>query len=339
MPTTCKVEFENSPRKIVYSGQLLKGTCEIAFRVPKTLHGIYIRLKGSAYVQWKQGKRVITGQETYIDELKYFVGGPRDEIHLQPGTYNYAFEFKMSESLPSSIEGRCGRISYSAHVVFDSPGWTDKKFHIPFHVLNPISLNENLPLRQPVIVDKEQSIQPFYMVCCDSELTNVSARIPVAGYAPGQTINISVTCNNNSSQPFYKFTAELLKEVTFYRHAGSSHDREEKSCIAKGMSSEGCEPKQVKTVGVSVDIPATVPSDIIHSNIVKIRYMLRVFGITPLLFNSTKLIIPITIGTFIVRGGIPAKTDHPDYLNVPTIPIGVDNVISKQPSASISEID
>lgn len=30
MPTTCKVEFEDSPRKIVYAGQLLKGTVEVS---------------------------------------------------------------------------------------------------------------------------------------------------------------------------------------------------------------------------------------------------------------------------------------------------------------------
>lgn len=68
--------------------------------------GIYIRLKGSAFVQWKQGyvsifmiiffsfcdvfilfhsqgKRILTGQETYLEELKYFVGGPRGEYSFQ----------------------------------------------------------------------------------------------------------------------------------------------------------------------------------------------------------------------------------------------------------------
>lgn len=63
---------------------------------------------------------------------------------LQPGTYNYTFEFKLPNNVPSSIEGDCGWIQYAVNVVVDISIWADQKFEQTFTVIQPINLNPSL---------------------------------------------------------------------------------------------------------------------------------------------------------------------------------------------------
>lgn len=74
MPTTCNIEFENSPSKLVYAGQLLRGTVQLNLTHQKNVCGVYIRIYGTAFVQWKEGRNELTGQEDYINEQMYFMG-------------------------------------------------------------------------------------------------------------------------------------------------------------------------------------------------------------------------------------------------------------------------
>lgn len=74
MPTTCDIEFENNLMKVVYAGTLLRGTVRLSFTNQKQVCGIYVRIYGFAFVQWKEGRRELTGDEIYINEQMYFVG-------------------------------------------------------------------------------------------------------------------------------------------------------------------------------------------------------------------------------------------------------------------------
>lgn len=75
MPTNCKIEFENNPKKIVYAGQLLRGKVQLNFNVQKTVRSVYIRLHGMAFCTWKQGRKPSQGKEEYLNDITYFVGG------------------------------------------------------------------------------------------------------------------------------------------------------------------------------------------------------------------------------------------------------------------------
>lgn len=79
MPTTCDIEFENNPQKVVYAGQLLRGTVRLTLTEEKNVRGIYIRIYGKAYAHWSRGsgksRRTYTGEEHYLNETTYFVGG------------------------------------------------------------------------------------------------------------------------------------------------------------------------------------------------------------------------------------------------------------------------
>lgn len=73
--TTCKIEFENNPNKVLYAGQTLRGTVELALTEAKTVRGIYIQIHGKGFCKWRSGKATHSGKENYLNETTYFIGG------------------------------------------------------------------------------------------------------------------------------------------------------------------------------------------------------------------------------------------------------------------------
>lgn len=79
MPTTCEIDFENNPLKVIYAGQLLRGTVRLNLTEEKNVRGVYIRIHGTAHCHWTEGsgdnRKSYTGDEDYLNERTYFVGG------------------------------------------------------------------------------------------------------------------------------------------------------------------------------------------------------------------------------------------------------------------------
>lgn len=79
MPTTCVIDFDNNPMKVIYAGQLLRGTVTLTLTAPKSVRGVYIRIHGKAYAHWTEGtgdnRKTYTGSENYLDEKTYLAGG------------------------------------------------------------------------------------------------------------------------------------------------------------------------------------------------------------------------------------------------------------------------
>lgn len=79
MAIECFIDFENNPSKVVYTGQLLRGNVQLKLTEPKNVRGVYIKIKGKAYAHWTEGsgdnRKSYTGEEEYINERTYFVGG------------------------------------------------------------------------------------------------------------------------------------------------------------------------------------------------------------------------------------------------------------------------
>lgn len=102
MPTTCVIAFEN-PSRVYYAGQLLRGTVNLTLTKEKKVRGVYVRIHGRAYAYWTEhcsidhnrnrnsdnnrtrssGHHVsYTGEEVYLDERQYFVGGSNSSKKL-----------------------------------------------------------------------------------------------------------------------------------------------------------------------------------------------------------------------------------------------------------------
>lgn len=78
MPTTCVLDFENNPEKVVYAGQLLRGSIHLTLTSEKTVRGVYILIIGEASCQWTKGagssRKKYTGSEVYLEQKTYLFG-------------------------------------------------------------------------------------------------------------------------------------------------------------------------------------------------------------------------------------------------------------------------
>lgn len=95
MPTTCQVDFENSPSKVCYAGTLLRANVTITCSKEKIIRGIFAKVKGAAHAQWDEGsgdnRRTYTGDESYLDEQVYMTGGPNGMALMK--TFSLFVEF------------------------------------------------------------------------------------------------------------------------------------------------------------------------------------------------------------------------------------------------------
>lgn len=139
----------------------------------------------------------------------------------------------MPAGLPSSFIGEFGEIRYIATVVLDVPRWPDDEFQQPFTVIKPLDLNDIPAVRviifsfkivkimvkklcffsqNTVTVTEDHSYYPCFLFCCfPSDPLTMVAQLPVGGYAPGQTINLSLNVNNQSNTRVPDFMMELIQ--------------------------------------------------------------------------------------------------------------------------------
>lgn len=104
MPTNCNIEFENNPNRIVYAGQLLRGTVRLTLTEEKNARGVYIRIKGKAYCHWSRGKNnTYTGREDYLNETTYFVGGRDGNKYFEKRCFHAFIQFNLVNRMIISI--------------------------------------------------------------------------------------------------------------------------------------------------------------------------------------------------------------------------------------------
>lgn len=78
MPTTCTIDFENSPIKVIYSGQLLRGTVHLKLSSEKHVREIFIKIVGKAQTCWSEDasskKKTYKGNVEYLNDQVCLVG-------------------------------------------------------------------------------------------------------------------------------------------------------------------------------------------------------------------------------------------------------------------------
>lgn len=79
MPTTCEIEFDNNPLKVMYSGQVLRGNVKLTLTESIKVRCVYLKIVGEGYCHWTN-EGTFTGRESYIDESRCFVDGSEGDI-------------------------------------------------------------------------------------------------------------------------------------------------------------------------------------------------------------------------------------------------------------------
>ncbi|KAG4069557.1 hypothetical protein HA402_006923 [Bradysia odoriphaga] len=301
-PTTCDISFDNNPSRVFYGGQLLSGRVVLKLFKEKTVRGIYVKIIGRAYCKWttgsKDNKKTHIGEEYYLNNKTFFVGGESGEVIVQPGEYNYTFSCALPAALPTSVEGDTGFIRYSVIVNLDRPMWPDQEFEEFFTVLKPLNLNDDISLRYPVSRELRKTFFICCLLCCcETDPFFINARLPVGGYTAGQAIELFLDINNKSDETFNELQVQIVKHIQYYTHANSSRTTSDVIELAENRCG-GCAKNQAKTYKINVTVPPVPPTDESTSNIVKVTYRLRVRGSAGCCREDPVLDIPITIGTY-----------------------------------------
>lgn len=67
MPTTCEIEFDDNPMKIVFAGELLCGVVRVKLTKEQNIRAIYIRFYGHASVRMDNSTRS-ANRQTYLNK-------------------------------------------------------------------------------------------------------------------------------------------------------------------------------------------------------------------------------------------------------------------------------
>ena len=133
------------PKTFFYPGETIVGN--IIIRVDSTIRCKKISLKfiGESYIRWTTG----TGdnKKTYKNTEEYFNNSmtlaplpPEKGITLNPGDYNYPFQFRLPNNLPPSVDHapiETGYIRYYMKIKIDVDWWrlkSDIEGKIPLNV-------------------------------------------------------------------------------------------------------------------------------------------------------------------------------------------------------------
>lgn len=156
------------------------GNVHLTLHERKKIRGVYVSLKGDANTKWSEqvqqyvgsgaDRKSVTvtkwyyGHENCVHWKVFLVGGTAGmtsflfhnqmkliefliqfigEMHLDPGQYNYPFEFTLPNSLPSTFDGTYGDINYRIKVSVVNPWWFDSNFEEPIYITKFYDLNDH----------------------------------------------------------------------------------------------------------------------------------------------------------------------------------------------------
>ncbi|CAI4217502.1 unnamed protein product [Parascedosporium putredinis] len=96
------------------AGQLLKGQVVLCLSAPFKLDELHLRLTGTLRLSWTQAKMTASGvSQQKIDRTEHilqnrwqpFVGGEGKSVVLQPGNYEFPFEYMLPGDTAETLEG------------------------------------------------------------------------------------------------------------------------------------------------------------------------------------------------------------------------------------------
>ncbi|XP_031619428.1 arrestin domain-containing protein 3-like isoform X2 [Contarinia nasturtii] len=319
MTVSYEIIFENKSNDVFYSGDVIFGTVHLKLTERKKLRGVYVSFNGdsrtnwSEYVEEERGygddrhyERVLRqycGHENHLSSKIYLVREQGDSFYLDAGQYTYNFEFQLPHDLPSSFEGEHGDIRYNAKLVLIVPWWFNDTYKKPFTVIKTLDLNAKPSLHRPVIIGKKHTFKPCYIFCCcPSGPLKVIAQLPVGGYVPGQTINLTFTVENESGNRVEHFKVELIKNIEYYAEGKYKFETISK---ATGISTQAVEVNQKRIINMDLKVPSCLPTAKTYH--ITISYYIEIKCYTDAIGGKLKTIVPITIGTEPIVENMPIQ--------------------------------
>ncbi|XP_055375350.1 arrestin domain-containing protein 17-like [Condylostylus longicornis] len=266
-----------------FSGSTINGIVEITVNKPTNVRSIALVISGEAKVDWSEDegmgddKKSVTysANENYINTTTVLYGSTDgNTVSISPGYHTYKFLCTLPPELPSSIEGRDGKIRYSAKVVFDRPWKFNKTFNTGYTVIKITDLNyENPQIRLPSTLEIQKK---FWCCCFASRPLIVEATIPKSGYVSGEYISVNFKVFNTSGKRIQRFSVSLKQLINSKSDYPSSKSKLQTITLTKQVIGS-IENSQRDVFQSSLLIPPVPPTcNEITCRIVQVNYEVHV---------------------------------------------------------------
>ncbi|XP_045776137.1 arrestin domain-containing protein 17-like isoform X2 [Maniola jurtina] len=299
----------DSPNGTYYSGQMVKGRLIFQQDKVKTFRGLFVKLKGFCHVHWTTTRtRTVNGKsqsytvhhnshEEYINAKVYLVGGESGEHSIGVGQHEYSFQFHLPNNCPSSFEGDYGHIRYEIKAVVDRAFKFDQEKKIAVRVMCPLDLNLEPYCREPIELQFEET----YCCCCStSGVCDVSVKLPVAGYCPGQVIPVEVVCSNKGGVQIDDIKLYITKKVVFI--ATSEPGRRKCKDTVVEIKKGPIPGNTNRNWTVEMEVPAMDVYNLSHCQYIKLEYAFKVVVSPDGCHSDSKETRRLVIGTIPLVG-------------------------------------
>ncbi|EDS30991.1 arrestin domain containing 4 [Culex quinquefasciatus] len=326
----CEIELDN-PYNTYYAGQTVNGKVTFTFDSPKKVRGIVIKFAGEAETKWSQtetktdqeGKQYesttnLTGQEEYFQIQYYLLGGKNsNEIELEAKSHTYPFTCALPPTLPSSFEGEWGFVRYTIKVTLDRPWKFDQDLKMAFTVISPVDLNQNPRVKDPFKLELEKT---FCCFCCASGPLSLIIHIPVTGFVSGQTIPLTIECDNASNVGVDSVKLTMRKLLAFHVMTPRRETKKKKEVISE-ISVGPVEGGNSQTWSQHIQIPPLPPSNLVNCGIIDVDYDIKVEAVVSGPHANLDGNIPIVVGTVPLASFQPPPpyTDNPPITDDPSM--------------------
>lgn len=295
MAPNCVIEFDDNPQGIYHAGQTLSGKVELRLDKPEPVNGFNLIVSGYAEVDWSERddekSESFSGVEKLLRKHTTLIA-PRKEgaIEIPAGIHRYKFSCALPSDLPTSFEGKYGKIRYIVCATLDRPWKFNQTCKVAFTVLKPLDLNRDPVLGQP---KRLEVVERFCCWPCRSRPLQITVEIPASGYVPGQKIPVTVTLNNASSITLRGVKCSLDRTEYYISETPYQKCNTVSRTLAHA-STTVTNDVYWRTV-LQLDIPSVAPTG--ECTILNMNYELNIIINVENCRIDPKLQIPITIGT------------------------------------------
>ncbi|CAH1111889.1 unnamed protein product [Psylliodes chrysocephalus] len=287
---SCKIQLSSIPEV----GSSFNG--KVICQIPNAIRTREIRcvLKGREKTRFKQGKNTVTGLHEFLLAKQVLY----DKDSIEPGTYEFPFEFYLPPDLPNSVERDSGSIRYSLTATVDIPFDFDYEEKIRMEFTHPVDLN----LQHGVLLGNITYEWQETISCLCFDTGNATMKVTLEernAYLPGELLKMFVEVKNFTSYNIERLDVTLTRVTTFKSDRGSS--RRQRVPLSN-QTYNGVGSNSENTYSIDFRIPqAILPSNFFRCTIIEEVYRLRVCGVYPPLYDDLIVDINLIIGVIPLR--------------------------------------
>ncbi|XP_077418602.1 arrestin domain-containing protein 3-like [Vanacampus margaritifer] len=291
------VEYDQVNEKGTFSpGDVLSGRVTVVAIKETKVQCLMVNAKGKVEVKWYDQN----GQTTVLhqDEKNYFYlehiilqdknKGDGSEI-IRQGRSVYPFTFVIPNiDMPSSYDGKWGRITYSLQAQLTQSIWSVHKTRIEFPFLTKSEFPFASKSEMLIIGLREQQRATKISFYGSGKVTlNVTSE--KMGLTQGETMDVSIEVINNSNRAVTPKFFLCEKQIFVAQSAAIIHTN--KILFGKG---ESVSARSSRTISNVLSIPAQLNPTFLNCSMIKLEYTLKV-TLGDLLARDPDIKLPLVI--------------------------------------------